>query len=142
MSSAGAIDRLTARLEADSSVSSALLFGSAVHDELRAHSDLDVGVLWSGPAPGTSALLAILADLESVTGRPVQLVDLDSAALDIARVVFDEGRLLFTHDAPRLHARHEAVLIDYWDGAWMRRDAERNTRERLERLGEELRGPA
>jgi predicted nucleotidyltransferase len=88
-----------------------LLFGSAARGELRADSDLDVGILPVDPNQPLAAELALQSDLERATKRRVDLVRLDRADLLVRWEAARTGMLVFEDGAGRAaHFRAETAL--------------------------------
>ena len=78
----------------------AYLFGSTARDKARAGSDLDVAVLFASDPPHTLAglHLDLADDLSAATGRPVDLVVLNRAPVDLVHRVLRDGLLLLDRD--------------------------------------------
>ena len=89
-------------------VAAAYVFGSVGRDEMRADSDVDVGVLFSTvPASRLDALPAQLeVDLERKLGRTVQVVTLNRAPVDLVHRVLRDGEIVFEAD-PAARIRFE-----------------------------------
>ena len=107
-------DKLRRVLEAEPRVRLAVLFGSAAKRALRSRSDIDVGVSFGG---GDERAQDLSVAVSRATGRPVDLVLLDSAPpllrLEIAR----DGSVLVERE-PHLWAEFRAhAMIDWWDWA-------------------------
>jgi len=95
------VSDLTKHLRAHDAVAVAWLFGSLAQDAARPDSDLDIAVLGSSPLTqaDTKDLIETLARL---SGRPVDLVDLQTERGPIVGAVLKTGRKLFCQD-PTLH---------------------------------------
>ena len=107
---------LRAALEADSRIAYALLFGSAARGSAHANSDLDVAIGLSTPQALTVRDLgALIADLESATGRPVHVVLLDEAPPGLAYRVFRDGVRLVVRDERALKTRLTRAILEYLD---------------------------
>ena len=78
----------------------AYLFGSLARGESRPRSDVDIGLLFK--APPTPVLGGqpdkIAADLERLLARPVDLVVVNDAPVDLVHRILRDGRLLCEHD--------------------------------------------
>jgi uncharacterized protein len=76
------------------------LYGSVARGTAGPDSDVDVGVLFTRNLPSTldSQPYDIEADLERVLGRPVQVVELNRAPVDLRTRVLRDGRLLVDFD--------------------------------------------
>jgi len=99
------IERLKAALAVRENVIVAYLFGSAARGQMRPDSDVDVGVLTSGPhgdAPNRLTLASmqpgLQADLQEAARRPVDLVVLNHASPDLIHRVLRDGQLLVERD--------------------------------------------
>jgi len=77
-------------------LAAAYLFGSFGRGDARPDSDVDVGLLYVSPPPSTLEGQPFLAaaELESLLGRPVDLVVLNGAPVDLVHRVLRDGRLL------------------------------------------------
>jgi predicted nucleotidyltransferase len=78
----------------------AYLFGSGARDALRGDSDIDVGVLLAEPTGSTldGQPYDLEGALERALGRPVDLVVLNSAPVDLRLRVLQTGRLVVDRD--------------------------------------------
>jgi predicted nucleotidyltransferase len=93
---------LRAFFEADAHGAAAVyLFGSVARGSERGGSDIDVGVLFDAPPPPTLLGQPFdMADaLERRLGRPVDVVNLNTAPVDLRIRVLREGQLVFERDA-------------------------------------------
>ena len=89
------------------------VFGSVAAGTARPDSDLDLAGLCLAP-PCAEDLLAARADLVALTGREVDLVDLEHVSPLLAMQVLRHGRLV--HDAdPRRRVRFIASLIGRYE---------------------------
>lgn len=109
------IERIRAVLEASAGVVSAYLFGSLAGDRGHRESDIDIGVLFDRDIYGTAAerfevRLRLIAALQPVAGRAVDLVILNDAAPHLARHIMCDGRALVVRDAARDHAYRRLML--------------------------------
>ena len=110
---------------ASANVLAVYLFGTVARGTDRAASDVDLGVLLRDAPAATleGRMLAYEAALECELGRPVQLVILNDAPVDLVHRVLTDGRLLLDRDrAARLRfevrSRNEyfdllPVLMEY-----------------------------
>ena len=120
---------LSRLLRAHDGIEAAWLFGSVAEDEADWESDLDVAVL--GPSPMEAEEKRRLIDrLAQATGRPVDLIDLQSTRGPIVGRILQEGLQLFCDDTT-LYAE---VLKRWWgdQADWMpyRRRILKERRER------------
>lgn len=74
----------------------AYLYGSHARGSFRPDSDVDVAVLMPSDAPCglTGPLTTIRGDLERLVQRPVDLIDLRHAPVDLIHRILRDGRLL------------------------------------------------
>jgi predicted nucleotidyltransferase len=89
-------------------VAAVYLYGSFARGTARSESDVDVGVVLARVPPATldSQPYEVEADLERLLGRPVQLVVLNRAPVDLRARVLRQGRLLLDVD-PSARIRFE-----------------------------------
>ncbi len=95
----------------------AWVFGSVARGEARLDSDIDVAVLLGAPPPATLAGigLALEGRLEDRLGRPVDLVVVDRAPVDLVHRIMRDGVLLYDHD-PSARIRFEVrARNEYFD---------------------------
>ncbi|HEX5758679.1 MAG TPA: nucleotidyltransferase domain-containing protein [Thermoanaerobaculia bacterium] len=98
-------------------MAAAYLFGSVARGEAHAGSDVDLAVLTaSGPRPGLAGLeLGLEEQLERLLGRPVQLIVLDDAPVDLVHRVLRDGRLLLDRDPSRRIAFEVKARREFFD---------------------------
>ena len=83
----------------------AYLFGSHARGEEKVSSDVDIAVLFPRQASAlersalTSPATTVRGDLERLLRRPVDLVDLRGAPVDLIHRVLRDGQLLVERDA-------------------------------------------
>jgi len=95
------VSDLTKHLQAHDAVAAAWLFGSLAENAARPDSDIDVAVL--GPSPLTrSEKKELIETLARLSGRPVDLVDLQTERGPIVGTVLKTGHKLFCQN-PALH---------------------------------------
>ncbi len=95
----------------------AYLFGSFGRGEGRADSDLDIGLLYDSPPPSTlrGQPFTVAADLESLLGRPVDIVVLNTAPVDLVHRVLRDGRLLLQPNPSARIAFEVRARNEYFD---------------------------
>ena len=98
-------------------IAAAYLFASVARGTARASSDVDIAVLYSAtPAATLEGLpLALETALEKRLGKPVQIVVLNTAPVDLVHRVLRDGRLLIDTD-PLARIRFEIkARNEYFD---------------------------
>jgi predicted nucleotidyltransferase len=107
---------LAARAE-EEGLAAAYLFGSVARGTARPESDVDVGLLYAEePPPGLEGLAFHLeAELERLLHRPVQVVVLNRAPVDLARRVLRDGKLLLDRDRSRRVGFEVRTRREFWD---------------------------
>lgn len=124
-------DRLASRLhELAPDLQYAYLFGSAVTDQLRSDSDIDIAIATHQPMEA-SKLGRLVGELEKCVDRPIDVVDLDRAGPILAMQVLRHGELLLDPDH---RARVEFEMHTpsrYADWKRMRRPIDRALLDRL-----------
>lgn len=80
----------------------AILFGSLARDAARPHSDVDLAVSAGSPLTA-EARIALVDEIASATGRPVDLVDLTQAGEPLLGQILTTGVRLMGSD--ETHAR-------------------------------------
>jgi predicted nucleotidyltransferase len=101
----------------DSRVAAVYLYGSFARGTERSDSDIDVGVLYVTPPPST-LLGQPFADegvLESVLGRPTQLVVMNGASPDLVHRILLDGILVVDSDRRRRIAFEVKSRNKYFD---------------------------
>jgi predicted nucleotidyltransferase len=94
--------QLTDLLARDVDIDMAILFGSVAAGRPRADSDVDIALLTRRPLDADRKR-ALTTAIAAVTGRPVDLVDLRTAGVEIIGIVLRTGRRLLCRE-PRLWA--------------------------------------
>lgn len=102
---------LRATIATWSNVRLAYVFGSGARGELRADSDLDIGMLFDVP-PSLETRVQMISRLEEVAGCSVDLIVLNRAAPLLLREVLSEGNVL--------HLRDEDERVVFEQKAWAR----------------------
>lgn len=79
----------------------AYLFGSVARGEANEKSDIDIAVLYRhSPPPGFDAVGVPLAgELERLLGKPVDVVVMNSAPVDLIHRILRDGILIYERDA-------------------------------------------
>ena len=100
-------------------IAAVYLFGSTARGTAGADSDVDLGILYSQTPPRIldGQPYELESDLERQLGRPVEVVVLNTAAVDLRRRVLAAGRLLSEPDrsariAFEVRTRNEAFDLD------------------------------
>ena len=103
-------------LEHELRIAYALVFGSVARDRANARSDVDVAVgLMANVSFTHHDVGELISRLESVAGRSVDLVILDSAPPGLAFRVFRDGRVVFERHHARLVERKARAILEYLD---------------------------
>ena len=78
----------------------AYVFGSVARHTSRPTSDVDIAILYATPpSPSVSGPTAKMqAELEELLGRPVQLVVLNEAPIDLVHRVLRDGEIVYESD--------------------------------------------
>lgn len=95
--------RITKELCGDAGLEVVIVHGSQVSGKVRADSDVDIAVLYDAPM-NLEQRFSLLARLEKVLGKPVDLVDLFSLHGTILKKVLTKGRVLFGQGS-EMHAQ-------------------------------------
>ena len=84
----------------DHGVAAVYLFGSVARDVAGPDSDIDLGVLFPVPPAATldAGPLDLEADLERCLQRPVEVIIINSAPVDVRARVLRTGRMVFDTD--------------------------------------------
>lgn len=96
------IDRIRAVLRHHNELELAILFGSLASGKMHPHSDVDLAVSAGAPLPATTRI-ALIEEIASTTGRPVDLVDLTQAGEPLLGEIVTRGIRLTGQD--EAHAR-------------------------------------
>lgn len=124
------IDRIVALLEERFGLDALFVFGSEAAGTPHRESDLDLAGLLRR-RPGALELLDAQTDIEAITERDVDLVDLAAVSPILARQVFGTGRCVFGASAPSLAAFEATLLSRYEDLKRVRAEAESALVERV-----------
>jgi len=98
-------------------LAAAYLFGSVARGEAGPDSDIDLGLLYA-VAPASTLLaqpFLAAAELESVLGRRVDAVVLNTAPVDLVHRVLRDGRLLLQADPSARIAFEVRARNEYFD---------------------------
>jgi predicted nucleotidyltransferase len=128
------INALTPLLQDDHRIAAAVLFGSAVRDRLRADSDLDIALLYTGDEARRTTeknLLERLGQLGHAARRDVHLVDLEQIGCELRRAVFETGLPLFDRSGGALRELERRTAVEYVDQEYMRSIVDAALRRRL-----------
>jgi len=114
MGDEGLLNRLSARLKAEDDIVVAIAFGSVVSGTPRVDSDVDIAVLTRTTltAERRRELVSLIG---RATGRPVDLVDLQTAGVAVTRTALGEGRRLVCRDRNVLASLLSKILVDAAD---------------------------
>ncbi|MBK9264644.1 MAG: nucleotidyltransferase domain-containing protein [Polyangiaceae bacterium] len=98
-------------------VVAAYLFGSFARGTGRSDSDVDIAVLYAqAPAPTLDAQpFRLEGELERAVGRPVQVVNLHSAPIDLVHRILRDGKLLLDRDRSARIAFEVRARNEYFD---------------------------
>lgn len=94
------MDESLPQIFVDNDVVVAYLFGSRTEGTAHEGSDHDIAVLF-GRVPSLGEISTLQAALARALHTPVDLVELESASLELRAKVVQEGRLIFSSDEPR-----------------------------------------
>ena len=102
-----------------SDVMAVYLFGSTARGTARVGSDIDIAVLFDSPPPRAlgGPRFVVEGELEQALGRPVDLVVLNNAPVDLRARVLRDGRLLVERNpsariAFEVRTRNEAFDLE------------------------------
>jgi len=100
-----------------SDVVTVYLFGSFARQDFRSDSDVDVAVLLNKNPPRTfeGLLLPLAGELESHLGKPVDLIVLNRAPVDLIHRVLRDGKLLMDLDPSRRIRFEVRARNEYFD---------------------------
>lgn len=95
----------------------AYLFGSFGRGEARPDSDVDIGLLYASTPASTldSQPFLVAAELESLLGRAVDIVVLNTAPVDLVHRVLRDGRLLLEPNPSARIAFEVRARNEYFD---------------------------
>lgn len=98
-------------------IAAAYLFGSVARGTAGPRSDVDVGILYEEDPPLTLEGLGLRleGDLESLLGKPVQVVVLNRAPVDLAIRVLRDGKLLVDRDRSKRIDFEVKTRFELWD---------------------------
>lgn len=102
-------------LDREPRIAYALVYGSVARDTAHAGSDLDAVGLMAEASLSHHDVGDLVARLESVAGRPVDIVVLDHAPAGLAFRAFRDGRVVFERDHGRLVERRARAILEYLD---------------------------
>jgi len=97
-------------------VAAVYLFGSTARGDDHADSDVDVAVLFEVAPPHTlHGRFALAGELERALGRPVDLVVMNDAAVDLRIRILREGELLVDRNRAMRIASEVQTRNEYFD---------------------------
>ena len=97
MSATPSLQGIKAYLEGQSDLRLAIVFGSLAADRARPDSDLDIAVAADEPLTAERKM-ALIGELASVTGRSVDLIDLETVGEPLLGQILGGGRCLLGTD--------------------------------------------
>jgi predicted nucleotidyltransferase len=110
------MDALREALVEDPRIDYALVFGSDARGTAHGGSDLDIAIgLESHARIGALELGDLIARLERVSGRTVDVVVVDEAPPALAYRVFRDGRLIVEKNHATLVAHKTRAILEYLD---------------------------
>lgn len=114
-------ERLAERLAREPDVIAVYLFGSQARGTAGNHSDIDVGIwLASTPTRFMDVPYALAGELESILGKPVDLVVMNTASPDLVHRILRDGELLVEHDRKQRIRFEVMVRNQYFDTQHLR----------------------
>lgn len=125
------LERFRNVLEPYAEVRLAYLFGSVASGTARDTSDVDIAVLLA-PGVDTGTMDRLIAALESVSVRTVDLVDLAAAPPLLAHEIIKNGKLILSRDEDERVAFVTRAVARYLDTAQLRKVQHHYLRERVE----------
>lgn len=95
----------------------AYLFGSFAKGEGREFSDIDFGVIFLKKPKGAFCFpeVSLAEELNKISGRKIDVLDLNLCNVDFAHRVISEGKLLYSRDEKIRVNFEEQVIRDYFD---------------------------
>lgn len=98
-------------------IAAAYLYGSVARGTAKPESDVDVGILFSAEPPATLQGLGVdlEGELEGLLRRPVQVVVLNRAPVDLVIRVLRDGKLLVDRDRSKRLRFEVKSRFDFWD---------------------------
>ncbi|GMU46000.1 MAG: nucleotidyltransferase domain-containing protein [Pseudomonadales bacterium] len=105
---------IAAYLAAQDDLRLGIVFGSVARQRATARSDLDLAVLAERPLTAERRM-ELIGELARLTGRAVDLVDLATAGIPVARSALLTGRVLLQRDTATYPAQVSRILIDSAD---------------------------
>ena len=95
-------------------VATVYLYGSQARGEAKKDSDIDLAVLFTKKQDSLD-FFALAPELSKMTGKEVEVQDLESCRIDFAHRVLSEGKLLFSNNEKVRIAFEEEVFRNYFD---------------------------
>ena len=91
------------------------IYGSFASNMQRPTSDIDISILLSDGSLNFQQKNKIMLDLNEITGREVNCVELDKITPVLQMQIFKKGKLLFCKDEKRLNELKIEVIRNYLD---------------------------
>lgn len=101
-------------LEGEPDVLIAILFGSVADGTAAVESDLDLGIAAQEIIP-SDRRIELIEKLVSLTGRPVDLIDLKNASPVIRTQILTKGKILVKKDTPTYAELIRSMIYDNTD---------------------------
>jgi predicted nucleotidyltransferase len=108
------LEKITVFLAEQADIRLGIVFGSLAGGQARRESDLDIALLGNHQLDAARHIQLIEA-LSDLTGRPIDLVDLATAGVPVARSAVLHGKVIFSRDEAAYPEQLSRVLIDSAD---------------------------
>src|SRR5699024_4534734 len=108
------VDKITAFLSGQQDIRLNILFGSFANGEPGRHSDIDIAVV-AEKLLSAQRHVELITKLAQLSGRAIDLVDLATAGVAVARSVLLNGRVLTSRDGAVYPEQISRMLLDSAD---------------------------